>query len=152
MLISAGWDEMVLLWDLRTGFSEKYIYGPLVCGDALDIKEGMILTGSWRDNKQVQLWDIRTGQNKKNIPWDEFTFERKSFVYSAQFSKSLENYILAGSTGNFEIRMFDKRLSYKCVDAFRDLDQGIYTLDIAKSEDICIYGGGGGLCGCMEIV
>ena len=45
LLMSAGWDETLLFWDLRIKSSQNFIYGPLICGDALDYKDNTILTG-----------------------------------------------------------------------------------------------------------
>ena len=39
---------MELLWDLRTNKPQENIYGPLICGEALDYKDNLILSGSWR--------------------------------------------------------------------------------------------------------
>lgn len=49
--MSAGWDNTVLFWDLRTGKSTGYIYGPYTYGDSLDFRDDLILTGSWRGEK-----------------------------------------------------------------------------------------------------
>ncbi len=46
--MSAGWDHLIFLWDLRTGSPEKHIFGPLICGDSLDYNDNLILAGSWR--------------------------------------------------------------------------------------------------------
>lgn len=43
----------------------------MICGDSLDEKEGIILTGSWRSDKQLQLWDIRnTNKVMEDIKWE----------------------------------------------------------------------------------
>lgn len=52
MLISAGWDNTVCIWDMRvrTPGAVRSIFGPHICGDALDIDpEGgdTILTGMY---------------------------------------------------------------------------------------------------------
>ena len=48
-VITAGWDHKLLFWDLRVNQSVGFIHGPLICGDSLDYKNGVILTGSWRN-------------------------------------------------------------------------------------------------------
>ena len=47
-LWSGGWDSTVQGWDLRTGKVTSTIYGPQICGQAIDIHpdKQMLLTGS----------------------------------------------------------------------------------------------------------
>lgn len=71
MLISGGWDNNVKVWDLREPSPVRSIYGPYVCGDALDIHDGYILTGSWRGDKQLQMWDFGTCEFIEDILWDK---------------------------------------------------------------------------------
>jgi COMPASS component SWD3 len=48
LIYSGGWDCMVNIWDLRTGRCSGTIFGPQICGEAIDIKDDSItlLTGS----------------------------------------------------------------------------------------------------------
>lgn len=71
LLISGGWDNNVKVWDLRQAAAIRSIYGPNICGDALDIHDGYILTGSWRKEKQLQLWDFGTCEFIEDIPWND---------------------------------------------------------------------------------
>jgi WD40 repeat protein len=47
ILLTGGWDYRVILWDLRDRKPAQGIYGPLICGDGIDLHEGNILTSSW---------------------------------------------------------------------------------------------------------
>ena len=60
MVLSAGWDNTVQIWDLRVEGAVRNIFGPHICGDSMDIDcdGGEILTGSWRPEEQLQLWDF----------------------------------------------------------------------------------------------
>ena len=53
VIISGGWDKNIKMWDTRTGAIERNICGPFICGDAIDIHDGYILTGSYQDNSQL---------------------------------------------------------------------------------------------------
>ncbi len=70
ILLSGGWDNTVQMWDVRAGHSVRSIYGPHICGDALDVNaQGHILTGSCRPDNALQLWDMGTGKLMKDIFW-----------------------------------------------------------------------------------
>lgn len=58
--------------DTRTGYSTRSIFGPHVCGDALDINAAgtEILTGSWREENALQRWDFATGKLIANVAWN----------------------------------------------------------------------------------
>ena len=49
------WDNTVQLWDIRAGHSVRSIFGPHICGDAMDIDSGTILTGSWRGQSLLRF-------------------------------------------------------------------------------------------------
>lgn len=51
LLLSGGWDANLHIWDLRTSESVGSFYGPSLSGDALDYKDGVILTGSYRNRE-----------------------------------------------------------------------------------------------------
>ena len=57
-----------------------YIYIDL-SGDALDYKEGLILTGSYRNYDQIQLWDLKTMKFFQEIKWDNINCDQ-AYVYS----------------------------------------------------------------------
>ncbi|KAG2432059.1 hypothetical protein HYH02_013128 [Chlamydomonas schloesseri] len=79
ILLSGGWDNRVLVWDLRVHRSVRSISGPHICGDALDISPAsgagapadtpLVLTGSWRAKNPLQLWDLGSGRLLTNLPW-----------------------------------------------------------------------------------
>ncbi|XP_078355405.1 LOW QUALITY PROTEIN: uncharacterized protein LOC144640048, partial [Oculina patagonica] len=77
--LSAGWDDTVQFWDTRveTEFSMRKIFGPHICGDALDKQtlsmsgsSRQILCGSWRKDKTLQIWDYGSGKLIKDVPSD----------------------------------------------------------------------------------
>ena len=55
----------------------RKIFGPHICGDALDIQSSStagfsrhILTGSWRKDRTLQIWDYGSGKLMKDVPAD----------------------------------------------------------------------------------
>jgi len=50
MIISGGWDNLLMINDLRDKGPVASIYGPHICGDSIDVRSDgyTILTGSYR--------------------------------------------------------------------------------------------------------
>jgi len=95
-IISGGWDSSVQFWDVRVGHAVRAVYGPHVCGDALDISADgrTFLTGSWREKDALELWDFRSEKRLEAIPWRTAGLaEPACQLYSARFSR-------AGSDGS----------------------------------------------------
>lgn len=59
LFVSGGWDSTLFLWDIRTPKSVNSLFGPCISGDAIDVKENLILTGSYRDKDCLELFDLR---------------------------------------------------------------------------------------------
>ena len=51
MIITGGWDNTMQIYDIRRKGPVAAIYGPHVCGEAIDFHKDMntVLTGSYRD-------------------------------------------------------------------------------------------------------
>ena len=54
-LISSGWDQRIIFWDLRTGNPFDSISGSQIYGDGLDASDGILLTSNFREKKAIQL-------------------------------------------------------------------------------------------------
>lgn len=153
LLFSGGWDEAVFAWDMRIGHSVNYIYGPLICGDSLDVRDMQILTGSWRINEQLEIWDMRKMKSLKTFPWHHVgNVEEKTYIYSCQFSKVNSNLFAAGSSGTYEIRIFDQLNSGTHIDGSSEFQKGIFSLDFRHRNNTFAYGSGSGKTGIMEII
>mmetsp|Transcript_16232 Transcript_16232/g.49396 ORF Transcript_16232/g.49396 Transcript_16232/m.49396 type:complete len:429 (+) Transcript_16232:86-1372(+) len=131
VILSGGWDNTVQLWDVRSSTSSISIYGPHVCGDALDLSGNYILSGSWRPEDQLQLWDVRTGGLVYTFPWPPSGREREPCqVYAAQFSRhDGGKTVVAGGSGANEVRAFSTE--GRNAIAALTLPKGIYGLDIS---------------------
>jgi len=106
LVLSSGWDSSVQFWDLRAGATAvRAIFGPHVCGGAIDISRdgSTVLTGSWRAEDQLELWDFASGKRLEVIPWRrEGIQEPPCLLYSACFSKAPRGPLIAagGSCGS----------------------------------------------------
>jgi WD40 repeat protein len=141
LIASGGWDESLILWDIRTPHTANFIYGPLICGDSMDLRNNEILTGSWRQNRQLQIWDIRTLKETAYMEWKLTDFPKeKPFIYSCIFEKKFGKYIIAGSSGVNEIRLYENGRKYECLDIEVGFKKGIYSLDSSKFKNQFCYG------------
>jgi hypothetical protein len=123
-LVSGGWDNTVILWDVRSGGPATSLFGPHICGDALDIYDHLLLAGSWRPDHQLQIFDLRMLKDNEpavEVPWTGVAVGSGSsaalanrlaargapaLIYAAAFSPS-GTYIAAGGSGSNEAKLFD---------------------------------------------
>jgi WD40 repeat protein len=111
IILSGGSDSTAFIWDLRVGKSIGYLYGPHICGDAIDIIKDTMLTGSFDKDNPLQLWSISKKKLLQNIIWNTEAKDASSgYVNVAKFEKKQRNkYIIAlGRTGinRNEVRLF----------------------------------------------
>ena len=134
----------------------NYIYGPLICGDALDINGNYVLTGSWREKKQIEIWDLRKMQLLKGVEWIPQVPTDKTLIYSARFSNISSKFIVAGGSGTNEIRIFkqnyDVNLDYECLEIIKDAKKSVYTLDFCHETSSFVWGDGNGAVGIVDIL
>ncbi|CAD7941305.1 unnamed protein product [Amoebophrya sp. A25] len=118
LLVSAGWDNTVQIWDTRKGQSVRSIYGAYICGDAIDLNDESsdILTASYRTTDTLQVWDFGTGQLKDTIPWrpQGHLSSNECMAFTAEYSKPGSRYIIAGGSQNNEAKVFDAK-SHQCL-------------------------------------
>jgi len=142
IILSGGWDNTIQIWDARIGQSVRSIYGPHICGDALDIKNNVILSGSWSPKDALQLWDFGSGKLIQNIKWnrsDENTAPQ--MLYAASFSPD-GNFIAAGGSGDNEGKVFDYNNNCELVDTVFMGDKGIYSLAFSQNGRRLAFAGG----------
>ena len=153
LLLSAGWDNTILLYDLRAKEVQNYLYGPHVCGDGLDLKDDLLLTVSWEKEDQIQLFDLRN--NKKigvfQMKIDESkknTLDNVSYLYSCRFNPQNTTFCVTGSNKS-SLRIYDySNLNYsnlaeskiKTVYNLDDLKEPCYCCDYNLKGDRLAYG------------
>ena len=140
ILMSAGWDNTVQLWDLRMDDAVRSIFGPHICGDAVDVDGNTVVTGSWRPENQLQLWDFTSGALIETIPWAPGLDGEPCFLYCAQFSRDHE-LIAAGGSGSNEAKIFD-RASNRAIGTVSGMTKGVYTLDFSPDSKMIAVAGG----------
>jgi len=47
--LTGGWDERIIIWDLRQENPIRSIYGTYIAGEGIDFADDTILTASYRD-------------------------------------------------------------------------------------------------------
>jgi WD40 repeat protein len=153
LLLSAGWDNTILLYDLRAKEVQNYLYGPHVCGDGLDLKEDLLLTVSWEKEDQIQLFDLR---NNKKIGVFQMklnedaknSLDNVSYLYSCRFNPVNTTFCVTGSNKNY-LRIYDySNLNYdniteqkiKSILNLDELKEPCYCCDYNIKGDKLAYG------------
>ena len=73
IMATGGWDNTIQIYDIRRKGPCLSIYGPHVCGDAIDFYKDSytLLTGSYRQDDVLELWDIRNNKERvRCIDWN----------------------------------------------------------------------------------
>lgn len=100
IFVTGGWDDSLKIFDKRSKQGvRRSIPGPHICGDALDLKQGKILTGSWVSKNSLQVWNYSEGSVEKNVP---FPNEKGEYLYCAQFCDN--DVVLAGGSGTNSVQ------------------------------------------------
>jgi COMPASS component SWD3 len=151
LLISGGWDDTIQFWDQRIGKSVKSIYGPHICGDALDFNDQgtNILSGSFTKKSNLQIWDFGSGQLISELAWKgaEGT-DATCMIYSASYSRGTESsagpcsnrFIIAGGTASNEMRIFTSD-SHRAVGSVLELPDSIYSVCMSNNDRYVALGG-----------
>lgn len=102
-IASSGWDNTVIIWDSRSGDVTRSIFGPQICGESMAaLSSNCLITGSWRNEEQLQFWDIGTG---KNLNTTTLNFgEEPLKIYSLSLSN--DKRILGCSGSNQNVAVF----------------------------------------------
>jgi WD40 repeat protein len=142
LLLSGGWDQRVILYDIRTKKFQGTILGPYIMGDSIDVRDNYIMTGSYSPKYKIQVWDLRNLKLISNIP--EISNEDTN-IYSVQFSKNKNKlqYAFAGSSTN-QLKVYEYGEDFKNNDLYlstRFLDKPCYTLDYSNEGDFIAFSG-----------
>lgn len=106
IVVSATGNDRVLIWDVRTGGNERTLAGPHMRGPALDMYDGKLVTGSYRDRKQIEVWDFGTGKRLRDMSIDTMFAEREMQVTALRVARNGID-IVAGGSGANRSQVFD---------------------------------------------
>ncbi|KAK0178423.1 hypothetical protein PV328_002372 [Microctonus aethiopoides] len=141
LMITGGWDDTVRVWDRRVGTgSTLVIKGPHICGDAIDVKETQIITGSWVVRASLQLWDMTSGKLIDSIlPKNRPTSLDGEFLYAVQYfdGDCYGDHVLTGGSGTSAVEVIN--LKEKKVVGNFEVHKAVMTLDSNKTS--IIFGG-----------
>lgn len=130
VLVSGGWDNTIQVWDVRVGRSVRSIFGPHICGDAVDLQQGTLITGSWRPKDALQLWDFASGRQILTADVKSKTGE-PCLLYAAQSSPK-GGFLAVGGTGSNEARVL--RTSGQFLAMLVGFPKGVFALDFSPDD------------------
>lgn len=131
IMLSAGWDDTIQFWDLRSPHAFKDIFGVHVCGDSVDIepRQSNILVGSWRDKDSLQIYDFDSTKLLKTFLPDK---GRQSMLNCAQW---IDQGMIACGGGSENMARILQRQNEKSQGRVTKLPNAVYCQDykITKS-------------------
>ncbi len=151
-LVSASWDMTVKVWDLNSGTVARSIFGPEVTGEALDVSGDVVITGSHRSKEALQLWSLSYGKLIDTVEWDPEKPGDSSQIFSAEFEKGGNRFIVACGSGRNEARVFEKGTSkpYTFSCGVLDLPSACSSIDVSSKENLIAVGSCDGICRLFE--
>jgi WD40 repeat protein len=132
VIASSGWDDTVLLWDIRGAQMVRALCGPHVCGEALCFtNQGRtMITGSWRDKDQLQFWDVGSGKVMHSISIGARDGVGSLQIYS--LGLNADRRFIAASGSGINCVMFYRMQDYSCVAATNCHPSGVNCADIGS--------------------
>ena len=145
MLFSAGWDNTVQVWDVRAARAVRSLYGPHVCGDALDVSADgeRLLSASWRQSDCLQVWDWSRGALVDSVVYNAGSEAggggKAEMLYAAGWSADGQ-WLVAGGCGSNDAKVrrataeggWEERISLK---------GGVYSVAISPdSKRVAVAG------------
>ena len=156
ILCSGGWDQKIIVWDLRVAEPITYIQGPSICGDGLDIVQNQLLTASWRSSKQLQFFDLRKGEKLMDIELKpakcaQSSVYKSCFLYSCQLSKLNGNFAICGGSKLNQAYVVNINEHYKQIGVIYNLSRAVYTVDFGYESNFFAISGGDGIVRLFDI-
>lgn len=145
IFITGGWERHLKIWDARSQDGvRRTIHGPHVCGDALDIKDDHILTGSYVAKDALQIWNYSTeyridGSVKpKVVNFPEG--EKGQYLYAAKFCAG--DIVVAGGSGTNSAVVINSTTD-KIIGEIK-FEHAVQAIDAAAAGHLFAVGDGSG--------
>ncbi|KAG8534987.1 hypothetical protein GDO81_029757 [Engystomops pustulosus] len=114
--------------------------GPHICGPGIDIRDNLVLSGSWVARNALQLWDLRTSGLVQDVAFPAPVLQGE-FLYAARFCT--DNVVLAGGSGTCSARA----INIKTQEVLGEVSLGgkaVQTVDAAPGGRVVAVAGVGG--------
>jgi len=125
--ITGGWDNTVHFWDTRQPQSNKYIAGPHICGEGLDIdvRGDRVVTCAYQRTNPISLWSYRTAQLIVNVE------QASRPMYCGHFIAPKA--ILVGTSEPAFIQVLNT-MSFQFTDTYKLPGRGVYCIDSITTQ------------------
>jgi COMPASS component SWD3 len=169
VIASGGWDNTVQIYDIRRRGPVASMYGPHICGEAIDFRSDgtTLLTGSYRGDDVLELWDLRKYQKFRTIDWDGPKSEQLQQQENEKKEEDKENeppaeeelpiankaapfiytcmfnnttnMVMAGGAGSNQVRLFDYDTG-SIVCMISDLPKAVICMSKANTSNEFVFG------------
>jgi WD40 repeat protein len=138
LLLTAGWDNVVKLWDLREKQAlPDELIGPHICGEGIDTRANEIVTASWTRCNALQLWDLRTMHLLTTLNIANAANDNGEFMYSAQLCDNRTVLSVGSGTNACHVINIDSNDELTRL----PLSRPIYALDSMLGGRVFAFGG-----------
>lgn len=109
VIYSCGADKKVSVHDTRVKDPVASILGPYVIGEAIDIQNTKLLTGSYRSEDCLEVWDIRNYEKVATYEWEPESEKPSGQIVAARFMKGSTYGIIAAGRSEKNVKIFDRK-------------------------------------------
>lgn len=152
ILLAAGVNDRIQFWDIRTGNSERYIAGPHIRGDAIDMIGNVILTASAREKKQIEFWDYQSAKRISEMSFDITRCGSKQVLPNNIKVAQNELGFVIGGSGASVTQLYDYRTS-EFIGQSLEMSSSVSTAVISPfgSSLFCGSENGDGICQMIRV-
>lgn len=150
ILLAAGMNDRIQFWDIRTGSSERYIAGPHIRGDAIDMLGNVIVTASAREKKQIEVWDYNSTKRITELSFDNMKCGAKQVLPNNLKIARNEMGFVVGGSGASVTQMYDFKAT-EFIGQSCELTASVSTAAISPFGSSIFFGGENGDAFCQMV-